>query len=145
MVASGHATCNDRIMRQPDTDGSDSILAAFWGLGFVAFLLILVFLGVCGVIAWLVAPDDRKWTFFWLTVLLFGPLGILAASVASPRDPSNLAAAVADHVELARIRPRAKGRTRYWCSRCGAQSDLLEFKNSECWRCGEKKFIAANS
>jgi hypothetical protein len=38
---------------------------------------------LCG---WIVAPEDRRWTFFWLTFLLFGPLGILAASVASPGD-----------------------------------------------------------
>ena len=60
-----------------------------------------------------VAPDDRVGTFVWLT-LFFGRLGILAAAVASPRDP--------DYFAPGR-RSIAKGSTRYQSSRCGAESD----------------------
>ena len=118
---------------------SDGILAIFAGAWILTILAFLVFWGVCGLIAWVVAPDDRRWTFFWLTFLLFGPIGILAASVASPRDPDYFADAL--NVD----RPRASGRERFWCSRCGAQSDLFQLKGNECWRCGEKRFIAAKS
>ena len=91
----------------------------------VYLLIILAFWGLMGAIAYFLAPPvDRAWTFFWLTALGFGPLGILAAAVASPRDPSWFADGIDDAIE----RPRAKGRKRYWCSRCGAQSDLLEVK-----------------
>jgi hypothetical protein len=37
-------------------------------------------------LAQVVAPEDRTTTFLWLAVL-FGPIAILAAAVASPRDP----------------------------------------------------------
>ena len=132
-------------MPRTAADGPDAILSIFAGAGLFTVLVFLVIWGVCGMIAWFVAPDDRRWTFFWLTLLLFGPLGILAAALASPRDLSDLAAAVADGVEDALKRPRAKGRQRYWCSRCGAQSDLVQIKDAACWRCGEKHFIAAVS
>ena len=52
------------------------------------FVIALTLWVIVGFIAAWVAPDDREATFFWLTVLLFGPLGILAAAVASPRDPN---------------------------------------------------------
>jgi DNA-directed RNA polymerase subunit RPC12/RpoP len=138
-------------MNNTNNDGPD-VLSVFAGLGFFAFLILLVVWGVLGTIAWFVAPEDRRWTFVGLT-LLFGPLGVLAAAVASPRDPSWFAALLADALDEALTdaldealkRPRAKGRERYWCSRCGAQSDLAEVKGSECWRCGEKRFIAASS
>jgi DNA-directed RNA polymerase subunit RPC12/RpoP len=132
-------------MQNSDTNGSDSILYGLAGIGIFGFLLILVIWGVCGWIAWIVAPDDRRLTFFWLTFLLFGPLGILAAAVASPRSRDDLAEVVAQGVEDAVGRPRAKGRVRYWCARCGAQSDFVQVKDKSCWRCGEKQFIADKS
>ncbi len=122
---------------------NDDVGAVFAGLGVFAVLMIFVIWGLCGMVAWFVAPEDRRWTFFWLTFVLFGPVGILAASVASPRDPDYFAEAFADAIAVER--PRAKGRERYWCSLCGAQSDLNELKGSSCWRCGEKRFIAAKS
>jgi hypothetical protein len=103
-------------MQSSDSDGSNAFFAIFAGAWILTILAFLVIWVVCGFIAWAVAPDDRRWTFFWLTFLLFGPLGILAASVASPRNPTYFADSFA--VEQ---RPRAKGRERYWCSRCGAQ------------------------
>lgn len=38
-------------------------------------------------IAALVAPDDRRWTFFFLTIfmLLPGPIGVGCAAIANPR------------------------------------------------------------
>ena len=58
------------------------------------FLVLVMFF--VGVLIWFLiayaaaalAPSDRSWTFFWLTLLLFGPLGIILAVVASPRDPA---------------------------------------------------------
>jgi DNA-directed RNA polymerase subunit RPC12/RpoP len=102
----------------------------------LAFVVGLALWVVVGLIAGWVAPDDREWTFFWLTVLLFGPLGILAAAVASPRDPNYF-------VSEPEPRSIAKGRTRYRCARCGAESDLHEPKDFSCWRCGEKKYMVA--
>lgn len=136
VAAPRSATCNDRFMQNSDTNGPEAVLDALLSLGILTILMLLVIWGLCGWIAWIVAPEDRRWTFFWLTFLLFGPLGILAAAVASPRDPGYFVGAVAAK------RPRAEGRERYWCSRCGAQSDLFTLKNSSCWRCGEKRLIA---
>lgn len=126
-------------------DDPGAVFAAFASLGIFALLIFLFVWGVFGTVAWFVAPYDRRWTFFWLTFLILGPFGVLAAAVASPRDPDFFAAVVAEGVEDALKRPRAEGRKRYWCSRCGAQSDLQQLKDNKCWRCGEERFIAAKS
>lgn len=57
-----------------DNDG----LAFFAGLGILYLLILLVVWGACGAIAWYVAPEDRRWTFFWLAFLLLGPLSRLS-------------------------------------------------------------------
>jgi hypothetical protein len=67
---------------------SNDVPAIFAGFGlFFIFVLVVMWL-VLGGIAALVAPDDRRLTFFWLTFLLLGPLGVHAAAIASPRDPA---------------------------------------------------------
>jgi hypothetical protein len=66
--------------------------ATIASLGVAALVGIVVVWLIFALIAMLVAPPDRRWTFFWLTFLLFGPVGILAAAVASPRDPAYFAA-----------------------------------------------------
>ncbi len=47
--------------------------------GFIAFWLLIA------AVAFLVAPDDRPWDFFWCTLLILGPLGIAMALVAPAR------------------------------------------------------------
>jgi hypothetical protein len=112
--------------------------ATNWGIfTFVMFFFIWLVLWV--LLAWIaamVAPDDRIGTFVGLT-LLFGPVGVLAAAVASPRDPEYF-------IDEPPRRSIAKGRKRYRCTRCGAESDLHEPKDFECWRCGEKKYMVAD-
>jgi hypothetical protein len=71
---------------------------------FVAVAVLVVWV-VCAGAALMVAPEDRAWTFLGLT-LFFGPLGILAAAVASPRDPNYF-------VGEPEPRSIAKGRKRY--------------------------------
>lgn len=126
-------------MQNTETQASavDATLDFVFSAGFLMFLAVLVFWGILCWAAWALAPADRRWPFVGLTIL-FGPLGLLAAAVASPRDPVWFAAAQLE-------RPIAKGRTRYCCVRCGAMSDLLELKSSSCWRCGEKRFLAPES
>lgn len=124
-------------------DDPGALLAAFLSLGFFAFFIFIVVWGVLGAVAYFVAPYDRRWTFFWLTLLILGPAGVLAAAVASPRDPEFYAEVVAAGTEESLKRPRAAGRKRYWCSRCGAQSDLQQAKGNKCWRCGEDRFMVA--
>src|SRR5689334_15080875 len=70
---------------------NDAPAAIFTGIGLGLIVLLIVLWGFFGVIAMIVAPSDRRWTFFWLTFLMFGPVGILAAAVASPRDPAYFA------------------------------------------------------
>jgi hypothetical protein len=74
-----------------ENSNNDAPGAIFASLG-VATLVVLVLLWlILALIAVAVAPPDRKWTFFWLTFLFFGPVGILAAAIASPRDPAYFA------------------------------------------------------
>jgi hypothetical protein len=40
---------------------------------------------VIAIVAAVVAPDDRPWSFFWCTLLLLGPLGIVLALIAPAR------------------------------------------------------------
>ena len=91
-------------------------------------LAALVAVFVCGVWASWIAPLDRHNTVFWLGLLL-GPVGVIGAAVAQPRP--------------GKPRAIAEGRKRYRCARCGADSDLHEPKDFSCWRCGEKKYMAA--
>ena len=59
-------------------------IGLLFGLPFV--VLLVAWLIVAGVAA-LVAPDDRKGTFFLITLFFLGPLGIAAAAIAQPRPP----------------------------------------------------------
>jgi hypothetical protein len=99
----------------------------------ISWVVALFFIWIVSlVIAAYVAPPDRTWTFVGLTVA-FGPLGILAAAVASPRNPEWF---------FREPRSIAKGRTRCRCARCGAESDLAQPQTFACWRCSEKAYIA---
>lgn len=96
-----------------------------------AILIIVVWLVVAFAAACL-APSDRFWTFFCLTLVL-GPLGILLAVIANPRDPAYFAPPP---------RPVAAGRQRFTCPRCGAHNDIPEHDTSyECWRCSEHRNV----
>lgn len=86
--------------------------------------------------AWMVAPADRRWTFFWITLSILGPLGVLGAAVASPRKPTPCAPME---------RPAAPNRTRFTCTRCTATTDLIITDPDEdvsCWRCGDPRLVA---
>jgi DNA-directed RNA polymerase subunit RPC12/RpoP len=92
---------------------------------FVTLLLIWL---VCGVVAQAVAPDRRA-TFFWVTFLILGPLGVAAALIAQPSHAGNW-------------RPVAAGRRRFVCPRCGAENDIPEKDASyDCWRCSERRKV----
>ncbi|AEV73133.1 hypothetical protein MycrhN_2548 [Mycolicibacterium rhodesiae NBB3] len=87
--------------------------------GFLLFLFALWV--IIALIARAVAPNDRRTTFFWLT-LIFGFVGVWAAAVASPRAP----------------RPPL-GRKQVLCLRCMAPQNILESATEmTCWRCGER-------
>ena len=96
-------------------------------LGIPLIVIILIWLGTA-VVAGAVAPADRRNTFFLVTLLLLGPVGIALALIANPREPIT-------YVQLA-PRPLAAGRVRYYCPRCGADVDLLpSAAGYVCWRC----------
>ena len=67
-----------RFMCMNDNTG----IGLLFGLPFV--VLLLGWLIIAGVAA-VVAPDDRKGTFFLITFFFLGPLGIAAAAIAQPR------------------------------------------------------------
>lgn len=46
--------------------------------------------------AFVVAPRDRPWSFFWCTLLLLGPLGIALALVAPARPKPEQVTALAN-------------------------------------------------
>jgi hypothetical protein len=69
-------------------DEYDYNLPTIWAqYGFVvvtvaAILWLLIFPMIAG----LVAPNDRRWEFFFLTLfILWGPFGIACAAIANPR------------------------------------------------------------
>jgi DNA-directed RNA polymerase subunit RPC12/RpoP len=94
-------------------------------LGMPVVVVVLVWL-ITAVIAGIVAPSDRRGTFFVLTLLLFGPVGIALALIAQPRATAS-------------PRPLAPGRIRYVCPCCGADADLVPSTTDyQCWRCGEQ-------
>ncbi len=49
------------------------------------FAVVFVLWIVCGVVAAVVAPWDRRMTFFLITLFFLGPIGIAAAAIAQPR------------------------------------------------------------
>jgi DNA-directed RNA polymerase subunit RPC12/RpoP len=117
-------------MGNEQNGGFDSFLA--FGIGdLIIFLTLWVILAV---VAYAVAPDDRRWTFVGLTLLLLGPLGVAAAAaVAQSREPAYAAPP---------RRPVAAKRRRFICPRCGAENDIPESDRSyECWRCSEQRKV----
>jgi DNA-directed RNA polymerase subunit RPC12/RpoP len=116
----------------------DNDSGSYFGIGSPGGLLALVIaiFFVLAAVALALAPSDRKWTFFWLTIFV-GPLGILLAVVASPRDPAYFAP---------RPRPIEPGRKRFACPRCGAHNDIPEADTSyNCWRCSERRAVKPKS
>jgi hypothetical protein len=117
-------------------NGSDTSAISHFVL---ALLAVLVLTAIWVAIAWLasgLAPTDRRVTFFWL-ILFMGPLAIVLAIVASPRDPAYFAP---------RPRPVGAGRKRFACHRCGADNDIPQNETQfSCWRCGEKMRVAAKA
>lgn len=97
-------------------------IAIFFAVLFAVYL-------VCGVLAYMIAPD-RPATFFWVTFLMLGPLGVLAALIAPlPEQPVTR-------------RKVATGRRRFICPRCGAENDIPEADKSYiCWRCSEHNTV----
>jgi hypothetical protein len=85
-------------------------------VGILQLVIILVVWLICAAVAWTLAPD-RDMTFFLVTLLILGPLGVAAALIAQPRDPEPAPAP---------RRPVAAGRRRFICPRCGAENDIPE-------------------
>jgi DNA-directed RNA polymerase subunit RPC12/RpoP len=103
-------------------------------VGILQLVIILVVWLICAAVAWTLAPD-RDMTFFLVTLLILGPLGVAAALIAQPRDPEPAAPP---------RRPVAAGRRRFICPRCGAENDIPESDRSYgCWRCSEHRTVQA--
>jgi hypothetical protein len=100
--------------------------AAFLFANLIALTLgWLLFFGLCGGIAAVVAPQGRRWTFFMITLFFLGPMGIGFAAVASPRAP--------DVDETAQT---------VFCWRCDARQNVdLDADQFDCWRCETKQDI----
>lgn len=60
-------------------NGASTLLPLFWMGLWLAFVLTPAF------VAKLVAPPDRPWTFFWITLFFLGPLGPGVALIAQRR------------------------------------------------------------
>lgn len=117
-------------MGNEQNSGFDPFLAYGIG-GLIIFLTVWVILAV---VAYAVAPDDRRWQFVGLTLLLLRPLGV-AAAVAQSREPA---------YAVPPRRPVAAGRRRFICPRCGAENDIRESEKSyDCWRCSEHRTVQA--
>jgi hypothetical protein len=115
-------------------DNDSGSYFGFGSLGGLLFAVVVIFVMLAAVASAL-APSDRRWTFFWLTIFL-GPLGIVLAVVASPRDPAYFAP---------RPRPVAPGRNGFTCPRCGADNDIPDNDTEySCWRCGEHRVVGAD-
>jgi hypothetical protein len=98
------------VNNQPNSD-FDPFLT--FGVGeLILFLTVWIILAV---VAWVVAPDDRRWQFVGLTLRLLGPVGVVAAAVAQRRVP----------IEPV-VRPVAANRRRFVCPRCHAVNDIPE-------------------
>ncbi|ABM14822.1 MULTISPECIES: hypothetical protein [Mycolicibacterium] len=52
-------------------------------IALIAWLLVAL-------LAYVVAPADRPWSFFWCTLLLLGPIGVAIALLAQPRRYDNV-------------------------------------------------------
>ena len=116
-------------MGNDQNSGFDSFLAFTIG-ELIIFLTLWVILAV---VAYVVAPDDRRWTFVCLTLFLLGPLGVAAAAVAQSREPGFAAPP---------RRTVAANRRRFICPRCGADNDISESDRSyDCWRCSEHRKV----
>ena len=67
--------------------GSDNEIQVFGvgALSLIPFIVGLILWVLLALVAAAVAPDGRRAVFFFLTLLLLGPLGVHAALIASPR------------------------------------------------------------
>lgn len=78
-------------------------------VGGVGILVLLaIWLLLFPTVAAVVAPDDRRWTFFWITLFFLGPFGIAAAAIAQPRPPRFVTASP-HAVTSTPTHPRRKG------------------------------------
>ncbi len=79
-----------------DTD-IDGFLASVPG-GFIVVAVLIFIVWLCiAILAAVVAPEDRPWSFFWCTLLLLGPLGIVLALVAPARPSEVRVSVVSDY------------------------------------------------
>lgn len=69
-----------------DVDVERTLTENFIILGIAAF----VFWIVIAVFAYILAPDDRRWHFFWCSLFLLGPLAIVLALIAPARPQAPL-------------------------------------------------------
>jgi hypothetical protein len=75
-----------------DKNADPAPMQWFLALSLGTFVLVIT----ASLIVWLliaflacaVAPDDRPWSFFWCTFLLLGPVGVVVALLAQPRNYS---------------------------------------------------------
>jgi len=70
----------------PAGDRVFAYLSNYFALLCVVALLVWF---ICAVVAFIVAPEDRPWSFFWCTLLFLGPLGIVLALIAPSRPKDN--------------------------------------------------------
>jgi hypothetical protein len=103
---------------------SNPVVYFFASLSGILLFLLFVIWVVCAIIAAVVAPDDRRVTFFWLT-FFFGFFGIWAAAIASPRTKAG--------------RPAPPGKRRVYCIRCDAPQNIpIDATEFTCWQCSQQ-------
>ncbi|MCV7198587.1 hypothetical protein [Mycobacterium angelicum] len=83
---------------------------------------IIFFWLLSAIVAAAVAPRGRETTFFFLTLVFLGPLGVGFAAVAAPREPDTA----------------MPGRAGLVCPRCAATQYIKAGAQSfDCWRCDQ--------
>jgi hypothetical protein len=96
----------------------EDAVSAFLGVSFGTLVFIWF---ICACAASIVAPRGRALSFFVITLLFLGPLGVGFAAIAVPRDT---------HVP---------GRLRFTCPRCVAETYVGEAADEfDCWRCHQR-------
>jgi hypothetical protein len=76
--------CEDRRMDKNDTNVDQLLAHLSASFAVLAGIAVLIWI-LTAVVACIVAPDDRPWSFFWCTLLLLGPLGVALALIAPSR------------------------------------------------------------
>jgi hypothetical protein len=93
------------------------------GSGVVSYIVTIILVWViCAAVASAVAPPGRQLEFFFLSLLIIGPLGVGFAAVAMPREPVTV----------------MPGRKRVVCPRCVAAQYIGNgVEVFTCWRCDQ--------